>query len=67
MRHVGFFDEFLKSEVNLNQTRLDRLSGHVKAISNFLGENLEDYEKIERQGSYALRTIIKTCKGWTGV
>jgi hypothetical protein len=59
LRHVGFFDDFLKSEVNLNQSRLDRLSGHVEAIRKFLRENLNDYEKIEPQGSYALRTIIK--------
>ena len=62
MKHVGFFNDFLTNEVNLNQSRLDRLSDHVKAVRTFLRNNLEGYENIERQGSYALRTIIKPVK-----
>lgn len=62
MKHVGFFDDFLKDEVNLNQSRLDRLTDHVAAVRTFLRNNLESYKKIERQGSYALRTIIKPVK-----
>ena len=62
MKHVRFFDDFLKDEVNLNQSRLDRLTTSVKAVSQYLSQNLESYNKIERQGSYALRTIIKPVK-----
>ena len=62
MKHVGFFDDFLKGEVNLNQSRLNRLTDHVEAVQTFLGHNLASYKKIERQGSYALRTIIKPVK-----
>ena len=62
MKHVRFFDDFLKDEVNLNQSRLDRLTTSVKAVSEFLSQNLDSYRKTERQGSYALRTIIKPVK-----
>ena len=59
MKHIQFFNDFLKDEVNLNQSRLDRLNTSVKAVSEFLSQNLDSYIKIERQGSYALGTIIK--------
>ncbi len=59
MKHTQFFNDFLDGEVNLNPSRLDRLNDSVKAISEFLSRNLDSYIKIERQGSYALRTIIK--------
>lgn len=59
MKHTPEFEAFLKDEVNLNQSRIDRLNGHVKAVSEFLSRNLDAYIKVERQGSYALRTMIK--------
>ena len=59
MKHTQFFNEFLDDEVNLNQSRLDRLNTSVTAISEFLSQKLDSYIKVERQGSYALRTIIK--------
>ena len=59
MKHTQFFNDFLGDEVNLNPSRIDKLNDHVKAISEFLSRNLDFYIKIERQGSYALRTIIK--------
>ena len=59
MKHVQHFEDFLANEVNLNETRLKRLNDSVSAVSEFLSKNLDSYEKIERQGSYALRTIIK--------
>ena len=59
MKHIEFFNNFFNDEVNLNPSRLDRLNDSVKAISEFLSINLDSYIKIERQGSYALRTIIK--------
>ena len=63
MKHVEEFNEFLSSTVNINQSRLDRLNEHVDAVSTYLSRNLEGYEKVERQGSYALRTIIKPLEG----
>jgi hypothetical protein len=62
VKHSRFFDDFLRDEVNLNPSRLERLNGHVDAVRKFLSQNLEGYEGIEPQGSYALRTIIKPVK-----
>ena len=59
MKHVKFFQEFLDTEVNLNETRLQRLNQSSLAVNTFLSENLEAYQKTERQGSYGLKTIIK--------
>ncbi len=59
MKHDDYFSEFLRDEVNLNQTRLDKLDGHVEAVTNYLKDHLASYQRIERQGSYALGTIIK--------
>ena len=59
MKRVEDFNDFLTNHVNINQSRLDKLNGHVAAVTTHLGRNLESFEKVERQGSYALRTIIK--------
>ena len=59
MKHEQFFRDFLADHVNLNQTRLDRLGDHVSAVSAYLANNLTGYQRVERQGSYALGTIIK--------
>jgi len=62
MKHVEAFKKFLDDHVNLNQSRLDALKGHVKAITNLLDNKLEGYRKYSQQGSYALKTIIKPVK-----
>ena len=53
------FQDFLRDEVNLNQSRLDRLNTSVRAVDSYLKEHLTGYQKMERQGSYALGTLIK--------
>ena len=53
------FAQFLKEEVNLNPGRLDRLETAVGAVNDYLKNNLTGYQKMERQGSYALGTLIK--------
>ena len=53
------FQDFLKDEVNINQSRLDRLQTSVGAVDSYLKEHLSGYQKMERQGSYALETLIK--------
>ena len=53
------FAEFLRDEANLNQSRLDRLETAVGAVNNYLKDNLTGYQRMERQGSYALGTLIK--------
>lgn len=59
MKHTHSFNKFLREQVNLNQTRIDRLDQSVDAIKQFLSNNLDGYISIEPQGSYALGTIIK--------
>ncbi|MXV81900.1 nucleotidyltransferase [Candidatus Poribacteria bacterium] len=59
MKHIPYFQKFLSEEVDLNQTRLQRLVNSSSAVDTFLRANLEAYEKTERQGSYGLKTIIK--------
>ena len=53
------FAEFLRDEVNLNQSRLDRLETSVGAVNDYLKGNLSGYQRMDRQGSYALGTLIK--------
>ena len=53
------FSEFLRDEVNLNQSRIDKLTSGVRGVDGCLKANLKGYQKMERQGSYALGTIIK--------
>ena len=59
MKRVEDFNEFLADHVNINQSRLDKLNDHLAAVTTHLSRNLDPFEKVERQGSYALRTIIK--------
>ena len=53
------FKDFLRDEVNLNQSRLDVLNDSVRAVNSYLKDDLTGYQKMERQGSYALGTLIK--------
>ena len=53
------FRDFLRDEVNLNQTRLDRLQTAVGAVGTYLKDHLRGYQKMDPQGSYALGTLIK--------
>ena len=62
MRFVDDFESFLRSEVNLNQTRLDRLQNSVNAIENFLAGQATFaplFLDMVPAGSWAHRTIIK--------
>ena len=59
MKHVKYFDDFLKEKVNLNQSRLDTLDQKVEAVTNLLKSKLPGYRKYSPQGSYAHKTIIK--------
>ena len=58
-KNVEQFREFLRDEVNLNPNRLKILNDRVRAVDGFLKENLTGYQKMERQGSFALDTLIK--------
>jgi hypothetical protein len=57
-----FFNEFLKDEVNLNQTRLKVAENGIEVIKNFLNRNQifsNNVRSIKPQGSYRQGTIIK--------
>jgi hypothetical protein len=61
MKFSNDFEVFLRDEVNLNQTRLDRLQQSVDALENFLSEHDifgEIYLDSIPAGSWAHRTII---------
>ena len=53
------FREFLRYDVNLNQERLHRLQVSVRAVNCHLKGNLPGYQRIDRQGSYGLDTLVK--------
>ena len=53
------FNELLRDEVNLNERRLERLQAGVRGVNGQLKDHLTGYQRIEPQGSYALRTLIK--------
>lgn len=58
MEHEKEMKAFLSNEVDLNETRRDRLTKGVQAVTDALSD-LTCYEKYEMQGSFALDTIIK--------
>ena len=49
----------LEDQVALNQSRMDRLETAVGVVNDYLKEHLPGYQNMERQGSYALGTLIK--------
>lgn len=53
------FDDFLRDEVNLNPRRMERLETAVGGVSGYLKDNLHGYQTMEKQGSYALGTLIR--------
>ena len=62
MKLTSYFDDFLKSEVNLNQTRLDTANNTIGTITTFI-ENEALFGrmliKTSTQGSFKHKTIIK--------
>lgn len=60
MKHANYFADFLKEEVDLNQSRLNTLDQRVAVVTNLLKKSkLTGYRKYSPQGSYAHKTIIK--------
>lgn len=65
MKHTQIFNDFLKNEVNLNQSRIDILEKRLDTITNFIKSSellKKNYIKAKPQGSYAHKTIIKPQK-----
>ena len=61
MKHEQEFARFLSKEVNLNASRLQDLNRRVAYITSLL-KDLDAFKGVEKQGSYALGTIIKPTK-----
>ena len=59
MKDPKALDSFLKEEVNINPSRLDRLNTSVRAVTEYLSQNLDGFQGAEPQGSSALGTVIK--------
>ena len=63
MQHIEEFNRFLSEEVSLNTARRRDLNRRTTAVTTFLSQRLGSYVTNERQGSYALDTIIKPVGG----
>lgn len=66
MKHNNIFNEFLRTVVNLNQTRIDRAESSSEAVINTIinhDEMNDIYISHSAQGSYGHRTIIKPLSG----
>lgn len=59
MKDEAALNQFLKNEVNLNQSRYDNAKARLRTLEKHLKDNLEGFEDTEIQGSYATKTIIK--------
>ena len=62
MQHAEYFKEFLRDEVNLSQSRLDKLAERVEAVFRALGDDSTIGVHIKGkipQGSWPHRLIIK--------
>ncbi|WP_193509618.1 cyclic GMP-AMP synthase DncV-like nucleotidyltransferase [Cryobacterium sp. BB736] len=70
MKLVQTFNVFMKQRVDLNESRIDRLDGHVSAVRDFLaggdGTIAESFLDLIAQGSYAHRTIINPVSAGDG-
>ena len=53
------FREFLRDNVNVNPRRLDRLRTSVRDVTSHLEQDLRGFQRVERQGSFGLGTIIR--------
>ena len=59
MKNDKEFQQFQRDHVVLNKTRREDLNDHMQALHGFLSKNLPGFRTTERQGSHALRTIIR--------
>jgi hypothetical protein len=65
MKFSSDFDSFLRTEVNLNQSRLDSLQSRVTSIESFISSHQtfsDCFRAIIPAGSWAHRTIIKPAR-----
>ena len=60
------FANFLCGNINLNPRRLDRLRTSVGDVTNHLQQDLRGFQGVDRQGSFALGTIIRPIREHDG-
>ncbi len=66
MELVAYFEQFLKEEVNLNQSRIDTLDQKKTTLTNYIKDSdvfKDIFISMETQGSLAQKTIIKPPNG----
>lgn len=66
MKLHDYFAGLLADSVNINETRLEQLADHERALTRWLREDPQFsaiMEGVSRQGSWAHRTIIKPLPG----
>ncbi len=56
---VRQFRLFLRDEVNPNMERVSRIRSGIHGVKNHLRRELDGFQKIDRQGSLSLDTLIK--------
>ncbi len=62
MKFIESFEKFITDEVNLNKTRLDRITAGIDTVKTFLGNSKvfgDQIKSVEPQGSYRQKTITK--------
>ena len=59
MKNNDEFAQMQRDHIKLNKTRRKQLGEHMTALDNYLSHNLPGFLRTERQGSHALRTIIR--------
>lgn len=61
MKHIDYFNDFLKDKVNLNQSRIDSLESSVDSIKDLIKNSLfkDSFVRFSTQGSWAHKTIIR--------
>ena len=60
MKLIGYFENFIESEVELNKTRKETLDSHIEALEKVIKESEKiKYQGKEIQGSWSHGTIIK--------
>lgn len=62
MKLTHSFDSFLEDDVNLNKTRVEKITNGIKTVATFLKNNelfKNNFRSLTPQGSYRQKTIIK--------
>ena len=59
MKNNDEFAQMQRDHIKLNKTRRKQLGKHMTALDSYLYHNLPGFLGTERQGSHALRTIIR--------